>query len=220
MIKIKRGYDKPDENDGFRVLVDRLWPRGLSKERAKVDLWLQDIAPSHELRKWFAHDPKKWGEFKQKYFKELDHKKELVNLIIKKAKGENVTLLYGAKDEHFNNAVSLKEYVEAKRKGSFNMTSILLHLLLGLVAGTFSGLIGIGGGTIIVPVLVFLFGLSQHQAQGTTLALLVPPIGFFAAWTYYKQGYVDLKIAALICVGFFSVVYWVPSLRLNYPMSF
>ena len=83
------------------------------------------------------------------------------------------------------------------------MMNMLLYLLLGLVAGTFSGLIGIGGGTIIVPALVFLFGLSQHQAQGTTLALLVPPIGFLAAWTYYKQGYVDLKIAAFICVGFF-----------------
>jgi uncharacterized protein len=83
------------------------------------------------------------------------------------------------------------------------MTNFLLYLLLGLVAGTFSGLIGIGGGTIIVPALVFLFGLSQHQAQGTTLALLVPPIGFLAAWTYYKQGYVDLRIAALICAGFF-----------------
>jgi uncharacterized membrane protein YfcA len=83
------------------------------------------------------------------------------------------------------------------------MMNMLLYLLLGLFAGTFSGLIGIGGGTIIVPALVFLFGLSQHQAQGTTLALLVPPIGFLAAWTYYKQGYVDLRIAAFICVGFF-----------------
>jgi uncharacterized membrane protein YfcA len=83
------------------------------------------------------------------------------------------------------------------------MTNILLYLILGLVAGIISGLIGIGGGTIIVPVLVFLFGLSQHQAQGTTLALLVPPIGLLAAWTYYKQGFVDLKIAAFICLGFF-----------------
>ncbi len=83
------------------------------------------------------------------------------------------------------------------------MMDNFLYLLLGLAAGTFSGLIGIGGGTIIVPALIFLFGLSQHQAQGTTLALLVPPIGFLAAWTYYKQGYVDLRIAALICVGFF-----------------
>lgn len=84
-----------------------------------------------------------------------------------------------------------------------DMTGILLYLLLGLVAGVMSGLIGIGGGTIIVPALVFLFGLSQHKAQGTTLALLVPPIGLLAAWTYYKQGYVDLRIAILICIGFF-----------------
>jgi uncharacterized membrane protein YfcA len=83
------------------------------------------------------------------------------------------------------------------------MIHILPYIVLGLVAGLLSGLIGIGGGTIIVPALVFLFGLSQHQAQGTTLALLVPPIGFLAAWTYYKQGYVDLHIAALICLGFF-----------------
>jgi uncharacterized membrane protein YfcA len=83
------------------------------------------------------------------------------------------------------------------------VTNIFLYLLLGLAAGVISGLIGIGGGTIIVPVLVFLFGLSQHEAQGTTLALLVPPIGFLAAWTYYKEGYVDLKIASLICLGFF-----------------
>lgn len=80
---------------------------------------------------------------------------------------------------------------------------ILLYISLGLAAGFLSGLIGIGGGTIIVPALVFLFGLSQHQAQGTTLALLVPPIGFLAAWTYYNQGYVDLRIAALVCLGFF-----------------
>lgn len=87
--------------------------------------------------------------------------------------------------------------------GGIEIMKILLFLLLGLFAGTFSGLIGIGGGTIIVPALVFLFGLTQHQAQGTTLALLVPPIGFLAAWTYYKEGYVDLKIASLICIGFF-----------------
>jgi uncharacterized membrane protein YfcA len=79
----------------------------------------------------------------------------------------------------------------------------LLYLLLGLVAGVLSGLIGIGGGTVIVPALLFLFGFSQHLAQGTTLALLVPPIGILAAWTYYKQGYVDLHVAALICIGFF-----------------
>ncbi|MEH2336054.1 sulfite exporter TauE/SafE family protein [Nostoc sp.] len=82
------------------------------------------------------------------------------------------------------------------------MTNILLYLLLGVLAGFLSGLVGIGGGVLIVPVLVFWFGLSQHEAQGTTLALLVPPIGLLGALTYYKQGYVDLKIAAFICVGF------------------
>ncbi|WP_016949710.1 TSUP family transporter [Anabaena sp. PCC 7108] len=83
------------------------------------------------------------------------------------------------------------------------MTNILLYLFLGLLAGFISGLVGIGGGVLIVPVLVFWFGLSQHEAQGTTLALLVPPIGLLAAWAYYQQGYVDLKIAAFICLGFF-----------------
>ena len=83
------------------------------------------------------------------------------------------------------------------------MTNICLYLFLGLGAGIISGVIGIGGGVVIVPALIFLFGLSQHQAQGTTLALLVPPIGLLAAWTYYNQGYVNLKIAAFICLGFF-----------------
>lgn len=83
------------------------------------------------------------------------------------------------------------------------MTNILLFLLLGLVAGVASGLIGIGGATIIIPALVFLFGMSQHMAQGTTLAMMVPPIGLLAAWMYYQKGYVDLKIAGLMCIGFF-----------------
>lgn len=81
--------------------------------------------------------------------------------------------------------------------------NMVYFLLLGLTAGIISGLIGIGGGSIIVPALVFLFGFSQHLAQGTTLALLVPPIGLLAAWTYYKQGQVDLKVASIICMGFF-----------------
>lgn len=83
------------------------------------------------------------------------------------------------------------------------MMHMSLYLLLGFVAGVLGGLIGLGGGVIIVPALVFLFGFSQHRAQGTTLALMVPPIGLLAAWIYYKQGYVDLKVALLICVGFF-----------------
>jgi uncharacterized membrane protein YfcA len=82
------------------------------------------------------------------------------------------------------------------------MVNVFLYLFLGLAAGFLSGLIGIGGGIIIIPALVFLFGLSQHQAQGTTLALMVPPIGILAAWTYYSKGFVDLKIAAFICLGF------------------
>ncbi len=82
------------------------------------------------------------------------------------------------------------------------MGSAALYVILGVAAGTLSGLIGIGGGIIIVPALVFVFGMSQHAAQGTTLALMVPPIGILAAWTYYKQGYVDIRIAALICAGF------------------
>ncbi len=83
------------------------------------------------------------------------------------------------------------------------MVNIILYLLLGLFAGVLSGLIGIGGGTIIVPALIYLFGLTQHQAQGTTLALLIPPIGLLAAWTYYKNGYVNITIAIFICLGFF-----------------
>ncbi len=116
MIKFKRIYDSPTAEDGIRILVDRLWPRGLSKNDAKIDLWVKEIAPSQELRKWFAHDPKKWVEFKNKYFKELDldFKKERIDLIIKKTKKKNVTFLYAAKDEKFNNAAALKEYVEKK----------------------------------------------------------------------------------------------------------
>jgi uncharacterized membrane protein YfcA len=89
------------------------------------------------------------------------------------------------------------------KEGRSGMTEEVLYILLGLAAGALSGLIGIGGGVIIVPTLLFLFGFTQHQAQGTTLALMVPPIGLPAAWTYYKQGNVNFEVAALICVGFF-----------------
>ena len=84
-----------------------------------------------------------------------------------------------------------------------DIMNILAYLFLGLVAGIFSGLMGIGGGVILIPAMVFLFGMSQHTAQGTTLALMVPPIGLLAAWVYYKQGFVDLKVAAFVCLGFF-----------------
>ena len=113
MIKIKRVYDSPAKDDDFRILVDRLWPRGLTKEKAKVDLWLKEIAPSNDLRNWFAHDPKKWQEFKSKYRAELKNKPELLAKIkqIEKEKG-TVTFLYSAKDEEHNNAVALKVILE------------------------------------------------------------------------------------------------------------
>ena len=117
MIKIKRIYDTPAEDDGFRILVDRLWPRGLTKEKAKVDLWLKEIAPSDQLRKWYAHDPKKWAEFRKRYFSDLDTKRELVNQIVQKTKEGDVTLLYSSKEEKINNAVALKEYIAKKKKG-------------------------------------------------------------------------------------------------------
>jgi len=113
MIKVKRIYEQPAKDDSFRILVDRLWPRGVSKEKAKIDLWLKDIAPSDNLRKWFAHDPAKWAVFKQKYFKELDNKKVIIDEIVKKAKS-GVTLLYAAKGDRYNNAHALKEYIGAK----------------------------------------------------------------------------------------------------------
>jgi len=117
MIKIKRIYDAPSDDDGSRILVDRLWPRGLRKEKAKVDLWLKEIAPSNELRKWYSHDPKKWTEFRKKYFKDLDTKRELVNQIVQKTREGDITLLYSSKEEKLNNAVALKEYIEKQKKG-------------------------------------------------------------------------------------------------------
>jgi uncharacterized protein YeaO (DUF488 family) len=116
MIKIERIYNNPTGNKSFRILVDRLWPRGLSKEKVKVDLWQKDFAPSNSLRKWFGHDDEKWNEFKRRYFKELDKNIDSVNLILDKVKEGSITLLYGSKEEEFNNAVALKEYLEEKIK--------------------------------------------------------------------------------------------------------
>lgn len=117
MIKIERIYNNPGgNNNSFRILVDRLWPRGLSKDKVKVDLWQKDIAPSNSLRKWFLHDEKKWDEFKARYFKELEKNSESVNTILDRVKEGSITLLYGAKEEKFNNAIALKEYLEEKIK--------------------------------------------------------------------------------------------------------
>jgi uncharacterized protein YeaO (DUF488 family) len=108
-IKIKRVYEKPVKEDGIRILVDRLWPRGLTKEKASVDLWLKEIAPSTQLRKWFDHDPDKWKEFRKRYEQELKKNKEQVSLLQEQVKRGVVTLVYGAKDEVHNEALVLKE---------------------------------------------------------------------------------------------------------------
>jgi uncharacterized protein YeaO (DUF488 family) len=108
-LKIKRVYEKPDKDDGIRILVDRLWSRGLTKERAKVDVWLKDIAPSTALRKWFGHDPKKWDEFRKKYLAELKENKEQVAILKEYMKKDAVTLVYGAKDEKNNEARVFEE---------------------------------------------------------------------------------------------------------------
>lgn len=117
MFKIKRAYDKPVKDDGVRVLVDRIWPRGLSKESARIDLWLREIAPSTGLRKWFRHDPSKWSTFKARYEKELDSKSTLIDDLLELERTHGVvTLVYGARDTEHNNAVVLKEYIENRKK--------------------------------------------------------------------------------------------------------
>jgi len=108
-IHIKRVYAQPGDADGKRILIDRLWPRGLSKEKARVDLWLKDIAPSTELRKWFAHDPDRWEEFKKRYLQELKANSEAVQALKDELSKGKVTLVYGAKDEEHNDAVVLQE---------------------------------------------------------------------------------------------------------------
>jgi uncharacterized protein YeaO (DUF488 family) len=110
-IRLKRVYDKPAKSDGHRVLVDRLWPRGVKKNQARIDQWLKDIAPSASLRKWFKHDPRKWKEFKKKYAAELDDRREQVEKLLHEARKRTVTLLFSAKDADHNNAVALKEYL-------------------------------------------------------------------------------------------------------------
>jgi uncharacterized protein YeaO (DUF488 family) len=113
-LEIKRVYEEPGSADGMRILVDRLWPRGLSKEKARVDIWLKDIAPSTELRKWFSHDPNKWTEFQARYRKELKSKADLLAVLKEKTAKGPVTLLYGAKDEVHNEAVVLQALLQSK----------------------------------------------------------------------------------------------------------
>ena len=113
-VKLKRAYEKPDKTDGTRILVDRLWPRGLTKRKAAIDLWLKEIAPSTELRKWFGHDPKKWRHFRGRYQTELKHHADQLELIKSKTKEGTVTLIYGARDQEHNEAVILKQFLERK----------------------------------------------------------------------------------------------------------
>ncbi len=112
-IKLKRVYEDPDPNDGLRILVDRLWPRGLAKKDAQIDLWLKEIAPSTELRRWFGHDPEKWRTFTARYVDELKKNKPVVTELLQRAGSGPVTLVYSAKDEEHNDAVVLKAFLES-----------------------------------------------------------------------------------------------------------
>lgn len=114
-IKIKRVYEQPAKDDGRRILVDRLWPRGLTKKKASVDLWLKEIAPSTELRKWFGHDPDKWKRFQGRYETEIRHKDDLITMLRRKAREGTITLIYAARDEKHNEALVLKQFLQRGR---------------------------------------------------------------------------------------------------------
>ena len=115
MIKVKRIYEPSSPGDGKRILIDRLWPRGMKKEEAHIDEWLKEISPSNELRKWYSHDPVKWPEFKRRYRAEISEETELLKRIKNEGKKGTVTLLFSSKELELNNAVALKEIVEGSR---------------------------------------------------------------------------------------------------------
>jgi len=115
-IKVRRAYEAPTGSDEYRVLVDRVWPRGLSRDALRLDDWVKEAAPSTELRKWFDHDPAKWGAFKERYFRELDTKSEVIERLLAKCREEPLTLVFGAKDTRYNNAIALKEYLEQRAR--------------------------------------------------------------------------------------------------------
>jgi uncharacterized protein YeaO (DUF488 family) len=116
MIRLKRAYDEASPDDGLRVLVDRLWPRGLNKHKAGVDWWLKEIAPTHELRKWFGHDAAKWKDFQARYRKEIQEQAESLALLRKKCKKGTVTLLFASRDEEHNNAVVLQSFLQRRAR--------------------------------------------------------------------------------------------------------
>jgi uncharacterized protein YeaO (DUF488 family) len=115
MIRIKRVYDPPSKEDGYRILVERLWPRGISKERAGIDLWLKDAGASPELRTWFGHDPQRWEEFRRRYFEEMRGRREVVETLRQAIRERGtVTFVFAARDGEHNNAVALREYLESR----------------------------------------------------------------------------------------------------------
>jgi uncharacterized protein YeaO (DUF488 family) len=116
MLALKRAYDEAAPDDGVRFLVERLWPRGVKKTDLRIDAWLKDAAPSDSLRRWFAHDPEKWGEFQRRYFAELDTRPESYEQILSAARHGRVTLIYSAHDTQHNNAVALKEYLDVRTR--------------------------------------------------------------------------------------------------------
>ena len=118
IVRLKRAYAPAEPSDGVRILVDRLWPRGLTRESARVDLWLKDIAPSNELRKWFNHDPKRWRSFRTKYFREIDSCPDALAALLEHVRKGPVTLVYAAREERYNDAVALNEYLSSRRKKS------------------------------------------------------------------------------------------------------
>ncbi len=113
-IHLKRAYEEPAKADGWRVLVERLWPRGVAKDAALIDEWVKDAAPSTELRKWFGHDPAKWEEFRARYFAELDDRPGILDELARRAKRGKVTFVYGSRETRFNAAVALREYLGGK----------------------------------------------------------------------------------------------------------
>jgi uncharacterized protein YeaO (DUF488 family) len=113
-IRVKRAHEDPSPSDGYRILVDRLWPRGLTKDRLQLSKWIKDIAPSHELRRWFGHDPQKWKEFQRKYFAELNANPASVETLVSCLQSETVvTFVFGSKEEKLNNAVALQSYFDS-----------------------------------------------------------------------------------------------------------
>jgi uncharacterized protein YeaO (DUF488 family) len=116
-IRIKRIYDEPEQADGFRVLVDRLWPRGIKKETAAIDAWARELAPSSELRKWFRHDPLRWTEFRRRYLQELHEQADALEALRHRSYQQPVTLLYAAKDVNINHAVVLRQVIEDRSAG-------------------------------------------------------------------------------------------------------